>query len=459
LTEGAPNPLKDNNKKFRLRFMTILAILLVVPVIVVLVIRMEGQAPQLNLDTPIKHVGLQKQVSATLTDPKSGLKRFWVAVIQNGKEITLFDKNFPATGWLRKGTLSSQSLTFSLEPQKVGLTDGDAMLRMMVVDYAWRSWGKGNRTYMETDIHIDTQEPAIKVISRAHNISPGGSNAVVYELSESCQSSGVQISDHFFRGYPMGTENDPRHVAFFALTHNQGKGTQMDLIATDMAGNLTTTSIPHYIKNKKFKRDTIRISDSFISRKLSEFKNDPKIDQLTTTLEQFLYINQDLRRQNKVVLSQIMQKSDPQKHWQGPFMRLPRSATRSGFGDRRSYQYGGKRVDQQRHLGIDLASVSNSPIPAANAGKVVYAKRLGIYGRMVVIDHGWGLFSMYAHLNSFEVKEGQQVQKGDIIGNTGMTGLAGGDHLHFSVLVHGIFVNPLEWWDRSWIQNNITNKL
>jgi len=451
--------LKDNKKNFRYRLMAILAILLVVPVIVVLANRLEGQEPQLSLVAPIKHVGIQRQVTATLADTKSGLKRFWVAVMQNGKEITLIDKNYPATGWLRKGALRSQSVKFSIEPRKNGLTDGDALLRMMVVDYAWRSWGKGNRTYVETDIRIDTQEPAISVISRAHNISPGGSNAVVYELSETCQNSGVQIADVFFRGYPMGTANDDRHVAFFALTHTQGKGTQMSLKATDMAGNVTTNSFPHYIKSKKFRRDTIRISDDFIARKRPEFKNDPKVEQLTMPLELFLYINRDLRRQNKTVIDQIMQQSEAHKLWEGSFMRLPRSATRAGFGDERTYRYGGKRVDQQTHLGIDLASVSNSPVPAANAGKVVYAKRLGIYGRTVIIDHGWGLFSMYAHLNSMDVNKGQQVQKGDIIGNTGTTGLAGGDHLHFSVLVQGVFVNPLEWWDPTWIQNNITSKL
>lgn len=439
--------------------MALLAILLVVLVVVVLVIRMERQAPQLSLATPIKHVGLQKQASVSLTDPKSGLRRFWAAVIQNGKEIVLVDQNFPATGWLRKGSIRSQTVEFGIEPRKVGLTDGDAILRIMVVDYAWRGWGQGNRTYQETDIRIDTQEPAIRLISRAHNISPGGSNAVVYELSETCSRSGVQIADVFFRGYPLGAANDTRHVAFFALTHTQGKGTQMNLRATDLAGNLTTASFPHYIKSKRFKRDTIRISDGFIARKLPEFKNDPKIDQLATPLKQFLYINQDLRRQNRTTLSQIMQNSDAHKHWQGSFMRLPRSATRSGFGDQRTYLYGGKSVDQQNHLGVDLASVSNAPIPAANAGKVVYAQRLGIYGRMVVIDHGWGLFSMYAHLNSFEVQAGQQVQKGDIIGYTGTSGLAGGDHLHFSVLIHGVLVNPLEWWDPTWIQNNITSKL
>ena len=451
--------MKDNKKNFRYRLMAILAILLVVPVIVVLANRLEGQEPQLSLVAPIKHVGIQRQVTATLADTKSGLKRFWVAVMQNGKEITLIDKNYPATGWLRKGALRSQSVKFSIEPRKNGLTDGDALLRMMVVDYAWRSWGKGNRTYVETDIHIDTQEPAIRVISQAHNISPGGSNAVVYELSETCQNSGVQIADVFFRGYPMGTANDDRHVAFFALTHTQGKGTQMSLKATDMAGNVTTNSFPHYIKSKKFRRDTIRISDDFIARKRPEFKNDPKVEQLTMPLELFLYINRDLRRQNKTVIDQIMQQSEAHKLWEGSFMRLPRSATRAGFGDERTYRYGGKRVDQQTHLGIDLASVSNSPVPAANAGKVVYAKRLGIYGRTVIIDHGWGLFSMYAHLNSMDVNKGQQVQKGDIIGNTGTTGLAGGDHLHFSVLVQGVFVNPLEWWDPTWIQNNITSKL
>jgi murein DD-endopeptidase MepM/ murein hydrolase activator NlpD len=140
-------------------------------------------------------------------------------------------------------------------------------------------------------------------------------------------------------------------------------------------------------------------------------------------------------------------------------LRLPGAANRAGFADRRRYVYKGKQVDRQVHLGIDLASLANASVPAANGGKVVLADTLGIYGQTVILDHGFGLFSMYAHLSHIGVSQGQSVSRGDTIGKTGTSGLAGGDHLHFSMLVHGTFVNPLEWWDARWIDHNITSKI
>ena len=138
---------------------------------------------------------------------------------------------------------------------------------------------------------------------------------------------------------------------------------------------------------------------------------------------------------------------------------MPGSANEAGVADNRVYHYNGEIIDRQVHLGLDLASVEHAPIPAANNGIVVFNGVLGIYGRTILIDHGFGLFSMYAHLNRSDIGEGQRVSKGDIIGNTGSTGLAGGDHLHFSILVHKTFVNPIEWWDAAWIKNNVLSKI
>ena len=87
------------------------------------------------------------------------------------------------------------------------------------------------------------------------------------------------------------------------------------------------------------------------------------------------------------------------------------------------------------------------------------ADRLGIYGITVVLDHGQGLGSVYCHLSKISVELNQEVPKGEVIGLTGQTGLAGGDHLHFGVMVSGVFVNPIEWWDSHWIQDNVTRKL
>jgi len=140
-------------------------------------------------------------------------------------------------------------------------------------------------------------------------------------------------------------------------------------------------------------------------------------------------------------------------------MRMKNAATMARYADHRSYFYKGEKVDEQTHLGIDLASLANSPIKAANSGKALFAERNGIYGLTVVLDHGQGIASVYGHLSSMEVTTGQEVKKGDVIGHSGQTGLAGGDHLHLSILIHGVFVNPIEWWDAHWIEDNITKKL
>jgi len=131
----------------------------------------------------------------------------------------------------------------------------------------------------------------------------------------------------------------------------------------------------------------------------------------------------------------------------------------SAFADRRTYTYQGDEVDHQVHLGFDLASYAMAAIPAANAGTVLLARELGIYGNCVIVDHGFGVQSLYAHLSSFGVEEGATVEKGQEIGRSGITGLAGGDHLHFTMLVNGQMVNPIEWWDPKWFEDRVLRKL
>ena len=125
------------------------------------------------------------------------------------------------------------------------------------------------------------------------------------------------------------------------------------------------------------------------------------------------------------------------------------------FGDRRTYLYQGKAVDQQTHLGEDLASLVQSPVNAGNNGVVVFAEPLGIYGQTVILDHGLGVFSSYSHLSQIDVKVGDKVEKGAVLGQTGTTGLAVGDHLHFAINLQGEFVDPLEWWDPHWLKDQV----
>jgi murein DD-endopeptidase MepM/ murein hydrolase activator NlpD len=185
----------------------------------------------------------------------------------------------------------------------------------------------------------------------------------------------------------------------------------------------------------------------------------PEIKDRGNPLENYLAINRELRQKDAETLKSLARKSKPAFLWARPFLMMPNGKVMAGFADRRTYRYQGRTIDHQDHLGFDLAVTQQSPIPAANSGTVVCARYLGIYGNAVVIDHGYGLMTIYGHLSSIAAAEGQEVARGDILGKTGATGLAGGDHLHFCTLLQGLPVNPVEWWDGHWIKDRLANKL
>ena len=170
-------------------------------------------------------------------------------------------------------------------------------------------------------------------------------------------------------------------------------------------------------------------------------------------------INRDLRRQAEETKRKIGASTADKPLWHGPFVQARNTKVFANFAETRSYVHGGKEIDRQIHFGYDLASTRQSPVPASNKGVVVFAEPLTIYGNAVVIDHGLGLQTLYAHLSSTTVKVGDAVEKGQEIARTGSTGLAMGDHLHYEVLVNGTSVTPLEWWDAKWIRDHIGKPL
>jgi murein DD-endopeptidase MepM/ murein hydrolase activator NlpD len=250
-------------------------------------------------------------------------------------------------------------------------------------------------------------------------------------------------------------------VAFFALRFDQNVNTPIRLFARDEAGNSARADFDYTTFPKPFKKSRIELDDKFLDRVV------PAILDTTTEvnpegdpLAKFLVINGDLRRKNAEKIASFAKESAPEIYWRGVvFHPFTNNAVESAFADNRTYVYKGKEVDRQTHLGFDLASYTNTKLVAANRGKVLYASELGIYGNCVIIDHGMGVQSLYGHLSSIAVQPGQMVEKEQEIGRTGMTGLAGGDHLHFTMLLNGQMINPVEWWDSHWIQDRILRKL
>lgn len=451
--------MKVKRKKNKFWLIGAASLFVILPLIGVLGVRLEGEKPQITLEPIFQSIGVSQEFSVTVSDVKSGVRRVWIALLQDGREVVILERDFPREGLLRRGKVKKGSFKIKIEPKKIGLTDGRAVFRMVAQDYSWREWWHGNRIYLEKQVMIDTKPPAIDILSRAHNIIQGGSGLVIYRISEPCPESGVYVGEKLFPGHSGYFKDSNILMAFFAFNYDQDLNTPIFVKATDQAGNSARAGFPHYISKRVFKKDIINVSDKFLTWKMPEFDINISSDSPTPLLDKFLKVNRELRRATTEKIAPIGKKTENVLYWEGAFLRLPRSSTKASFAEQREYKYKGRTIDHQVHLGMDLASVAHSPVPAANRGKIVFADLLTIYGRTIIIDHGLGLFSMYSHLSSINVQNGQIVSKGEIIGQTGSTGLAGGDHLHFAIFIHDTFVNPIEWWDATWIKNNITTKI
>jgi murein DD-endopeptidase MepM/ murein hydrolase activator NlpD len=423
-------------------------------------LRLEGDGPKVALDlaSPV-FIGKTTELTFDLEDPKSGLRRWRAELGKDGKDVVLAEAVFPAAGFLGLERIRSATHKIKIDPAALGLSDGKAVLRITVADGSWRNWWHGNITEQQIEVVIDTQPPVIENLNPQNYVNQGGTGFAVYRLSELCPTTGVRVGEDFYPGTSGYFEDQTVYVAFFALSYQKGSVAEIALEATDAAGNKARTRFAYHFRKKNFKKDTLTVSDGFIQQILPEFHALLPAKSNATLKERFLFVNRDLREANYRSIVEVTRKSEPAMLWHGPFLRLPNSAPRAGFADRRTYLYEGKEIDQQDHLGVDLASLAQSPVPAANSGSVAYTGFFGIYGQTVILDHGFGVFSMYSHLSRIGVKVGDRVAKEQILGNTGSTGLAGGDHLHFSILIYHTFVDPIEWWDPHWIKDNISLKL
>lgn len=450
--------------KQKTTFRWVLLLVVLVPLVALgalLTIQLEGRSPQISHNLTEPFVGAPRDIVVEIAERGRGLQSVRVTVLQAGREDLLEEVNFDGSMlWGGSGVMAHQ-LPVALDPRGLGLKDGDARLIIEARDYSWRKWWHGNLTVEEVPLVVDTRAPQIEVLSRLHYVNQGGSGAVVYRLSETCPTHGIAVGDRFYPGYPAGGKDPKMMMALFAVPYDLSRETAVLASATDLAGNQTQMGFHCRIRAKSFRQDVLNISDDFIRNSMVPLlaaQEGAGVNEMDLK-EVFLAVNQGMRQENYETLTGLGRQTAPERMWEGVFLRLPQAANRAQFADHRTYRYKGAVVDRQVHLGADLASLQQSPVPAANSGRVVYADRVGIYGNTVVIDHGFGLMSLYSHLSAIGVQAGARVNKGDIVGHTGITGLAVGDHLHFGMMVHDTFVNPIEWWDDHWINDNVLNKL
>ena len=414
-----------------------------------------GGPPELHLGRELKGIGRSTAVSVTATDGR-GLRSVEVSLEQGGKAIPVFAQSFGSRWhlWSSEPAEIAQELEMGTTHQE-GLRDGQATLRIRAQN--WKLFG--GETLLEQPIVVRSRPPSLEVLSGLLYVNQGGSELVRYRMSDSAVESGVRVGDYFFPGYPVQGGQMGEHVALFAYPPDVPSGVTAQVIARDEIENEALANFPHRLMAKQFRHRDIEITDSFIQSAVPAIlANSPEVSDEGDPLKNFLLVNGKLRELNRAKIAEIARQTAPTPLWEGAFLQLTNSAVESQFADYRSYVYQGRKVDEQVHMGFDLASVQHAPVIAANSGRVVFAQHLGIFGNAIILDHGLGLQSLYAHLSSFGVKPGDMVSKGDVIAQTGSTGLAGGDHLHFTTLLAGVEVNSVEWWDPLWIEQHILAK-
>ena len=424
--------------------------------------RMDG--PAIEIRQPGKFIGQAGTLEMVVQAPGGKFSRVDVGLEQGGKNYPVFAANpdAPAGGKDPADRLIvMRPIGKSAIPE---LKSGPAR----IVVHAVRPVLYGLRQRESTatrDVEVRLEPPRVAVLSTFHYINLGGSEFAVFRVTPEDVQAGVRVGDKEYLAFPAsgaGIKSDPAlRVAFFALLYDQPTDTKIEVFARDVAGNQVVVPLDYRVFPKQYKKSRIEIDDRFLSRVVPAIASASPAEQIPTDdlLAGFLKINRDLRQKNNQYIRELARKSSPQLMFMDAFQQLGNSAVQAQFADARTYIYKGKEIDQQVHLGFDLAVTANVPVSAAQRGVVVHASDLGIYGNCVIIDHGLGVQSLYGHLSSIGVKVGDKVEKGQEIGRSGQTGLAGGDHLHFTTLVGGEQVTPVDWWSTQWMQDRVLRKI
>ena len=328
-----------------------------------------------------------------------------------------------------------------------------------VTDKSNWNFFQGNRIKKVLNVEVDYKRPDINILSNSYSVTRGGVGLVVFQVKdEALKGFYVEAGGNRFKAQPYKKEG--YYATLIAWPFDKENFTA-NIVALDKAGNKRIANIPFYLLGKKYRTSWIQARDNFIDGKISDLiASEPKYAIIDDRLKKLKTINETMRLENEELIHALSKNVSNElfNSWTiKKFYPLKNAAKVASFGDERHYFYEHKEneVSESNHVGLDLASTKMAKIVSSNAGTVVYADYNGIYGNMPMIDHGLGLYTLYGHCSNILVKTGDDIGAGFGIAQTGKSGLALGDHLHFGILVQGIEVRPEEWMDSKWIRDNI----
>lgn len=403
--------------------------------------------PEASLEAPGPLGRKPATLVLALSAPAGRLRSAELRIVQGGAEKLTQSADFAGMD------LASTEWRVDVDPVAAGLAEGGAEVIVSVTDDQWRPKPDASPR-LTTSLQVDLTPPAVEFLSATRYIKHAGTGVAVYRAKDAARS-GVRAGGREFPGM-SGLHADPDvRVALYTIPYDQPPA-EPAIFAADLAGNERTIGAPVNFLPAEFSRDRFELKPEFMAAKVAELTPSGDTSTPEATLASYLSINREMRARNEASIREAASRaSEPRPLWSGAFSQQPNSKVFAYFPQERDSLVKGEVVDTQWHLGLDLASTERSPILATNAGKVIFAGDNGIYGNTVILDHGLGLTSLYSHLSSMSASVGQSVAKGEAVGISGKSGLAGGDHLHYAMLVHGTYTNPIDWFDAGYLHDRI----
>ncbi|MFK5974883.1 MAG: M23 family metallopeptidase [Sulfurovum sp.] len=418
------------------------------------------QAPEFEQEAPIveseNHIfwNLITPLEIELSD-NEGLKSFELIFSDGQNRLNVGEKKFE--------DIAKSKIIQIKYPKKSVLNPKATKLKLKVIvnDSSLWNFFQGNSSEKVIEIDVDYTSPNVNILANSFSIVKGGSALVVFKAEDkNLKSLYIEAGDKIF--VPQPYKKKGYYASLIAWSFHQ-KSFNAKIVAIDKAKNRQITDIPFYLKNHNYKISNIRAKDKFIDGKIADLiSSNPEYVDIDNRLERLKTINEVMRLKNEDLIHSLSRPVSTELllSWKiKKFYPLKSSQKVASFGVKRYYYYETpkNRVSESYHVGYDLASTRMAVVRTSNSGKVVYANANGIYGMMPMIDHGLGLYTLYGHCSELLVNEGDEVKAGASIAKTGTSGLALGDHLHFGILVQGVEVRPIEWFDKRWIKKSIDN--
>ena len=335
---------------------------------------------------------------------------------------------------------------------------------------------------------VDFRKPDLRVVSTQHNASQGGSQLVLYEAyDDNIAVSGVRVGRHTFIGYsakgldPAFAGNKDLYACIYAIDGQEPDAEKLSprVFAEDTVGNAKSTSFYNkvfaqrwgalrIVLPERFMRDqvTMLAENNYLKLRQAARETGRSIEysgpagSTARLIEQFKLVNEDLRRINYNEMEALLKsRGSFEKLWRDEFAR-PAGIARAEYGHTLRFMYQGEAVGSAFSQGYEmLPTTADKAVTAANNGVVIFSDNIGVYGRVIGIDHGLGVFTTYGHLDSAAVSSGDMVEAGQLIGYAGESGFAVAGGVHFEVWVQSVPVNPREWWDKNWYYSHFTDKI